>query len=68
MRITLAPNLGKYEADLGDQDSSSTKGNDEDAEEAGHKVLGQDIYTDSEDESSKPSKGVKDVKVAPKKR
>lgn len=62
--------VGKYEADLEDQDSSSTKGNDDGSGEAlaTHKVLGHDIYTDSEDESSKPSKGAKEVKLAPKKR
>lgn len=34
----------------------------------GHKVLGQDIYTDSEDESPKQDKGTKQVKVSTKKR
>ncbi|XP_034237161.1 uncharacterized protein LOC117642738 isoform X2 [Thrips palmi] len=34
----------------------------------GHKVLGQDIYTDSEDESPKQTKGTKQVKASSKKR
>ncbi|XP_052126956.1 uncharacterized protein LOC113206300 isoform X1 [Frankliniella occidentalis] len=61
--------VGKYEADLEDEDSSVKESNEiaGDAQD-GHKVLGQDIYTDSEDESPKQAKGTKQVKVASKKR
>ncbi|XP_034237181.1 uncharacterized protein LOC117642738 isoform X4 [Thrips palmi] len=62
--------VGKYEADLENKDSSSMKESNEVAGESqdGHKVLGQDIYTDSEDESPKQTKGTKQVKASSKKR
>ncbi|KAK3914147.1 Bromodomain adjacent to zinc finger domain protein 2B [Frankliniella fusca] len=61
--------VGKFEADLEDEDSSVKESNEPtgDAPDE-HKVLGQDIYTDSEDESPKQSKGTKPVKVGSKKR
>lgn len=62
--------VGKYEADLGDEPSekedkaplATSDAQDE------HKVLGHDIYTDSEDESPKQAKGAKQLKASSKKR
>lgn len=60
--------LGKYEADLGSKPNKSPK---KESKESGdpedvHKVLGQDIYTDSEDDTPKVSKGNKQLKGSAK--